>query len=72
LGAEGAVSGLYPPDFCDPPQPDADSGGQLAKGQTVTGNLCYEIASDDASTLRLLGIAIGPSRVHFLVWFALR
>jgi hypothetical protein len=72
LGAEGEVSGLYPPDFCEPPQPDADSGGQLVKGQTVTGNLCYEIASDDASTLRLMGVASGPSSPQYLVWFALR
>lgn len=72
LGAQGEVSGLYPPDFCEPPQPDADSGGQLAKGQTVTGNLCYEIASDDASTLRLLGLATGTGRTQYLVWFALR
>jgi hypothetical protein len=72
LGAQGEVSGLYPPDFCDPPQPDADSGGQLAKGQTVTGNLCYEIASDDASTLRLLGLAAGTGGPPYLVWFALR
>jgi hypothetical protein len=66
------VSGLYPPDFCDPPQPDADSGGQLAKGQTVTGNLCYEIASDDAATLRLLGLAAGTGGPQYLVWFAVR
>lgn len=72
LGAEGEVSGLYPPDFCEPPQPDADSGGQLVTGQTVTGNLCYEIASDDASTLRLMGVASGPSSPQYLVWFALR
>jgi hypothetical protein len=38
----------------------------------VTGNLCYEIASDDASTLRLPGLATGTSHTHFLVWFALR
>jgi hypothetical protein len=72
LGTEGEVSGLYPPDFCEPPQPDADSGGQLVKGQTVTGNLCYEIESDDASTLRLMGVASGPSSPQYLVWFALR
>lgn len=72
LGAEGEVSGLYPPDFCEPPQPDADSGGQLVTGQTVTGNLCYEIASGDASTLRLMGVASGPGSPQYLVWFALR
>jgi hypothetical protein len=37
----------------------------------VTG-LCYEISSDDASSLRLLGLGIGPARTHFRVWFALR
>jgi hypothetical protein len=72
LGTQGEVSGLYPPDFCDPPQPDADSGGQLVKGQTVTGNLCYEIASDDARTLRLGGFALGAGSPQYLVWFALR
>jgi hypothetical protein len=72
LGAQGEVSGLYPPDFCEPPQPDADSGGQFVKGQTVTGNLCYEIAADDASSLRLLGVASSPSSPQYLVWFALR
>jgi hypothetical protein len=38
----------------------------------VTGNLCYEIASDDSSTLRLLGLAMGNGRPQYLVWFALR
>jgi hypothetical protein len=75
LGAQGEVSGLYPPDYCEPPQPDADSGGQLTTGQTVTGNLCYVIASDDASSLRLLGVAHRPGSPvspQYLVWFALR
>jgi hypothetical protein len=72
LGAEGEVGGLYPPDFCQPPQPDADSGGSLSTGQTVTGDLCYEISTDDASTLRLLGEASSPGRPQFLVWFKLR
>lgn len=72
LGAAGDVSGLYPPDFCEPPQPDADSGGQISVGQTVKGNLCYEIRSGDASTLRLLGIARSQSSPGYLVWFALR
>lgn len=72
LGAAGDVSGLYPPDFCEPPQPDADSGGQFSVGQTVRGNLCYEIGSGDASTLLLLGTANSPSSPGYLVWFALR
>jgi hypothetical protein len=72
LGAAGDVGGLYPPDFCAPTQPDADSGGSVSPGQTVQGNLCYEIGSGDASTLRLAGIATGQTRPQYLVWFALR
>jgi hypothetical protein len=73
LGTMGEASGLYPPDFCEPPQPDADSGGSAVKGQTVTGNLCYEISTDDASTLKLLGVARSRAGLpRYLVWFALR
>jgi hypothetical protein len=63
---------LYPPDYCQPPQPAAHSGGNLSMGQTVTGSLCYEISSDDASSLRLMGVASSPSGPQYLVWFALR
>jgi len=73
LGTMGEVNAVYPPDFCEPPLPDADSGGSAVKGQTVTGNLCYEISTDDASTLKLLGVARSQiGRPQFLVWFALR
>jgi hypothetical protein len=41
-------------------------------GQTVTGNLCFEIASSDASTLLLYGTATTPADSFKTVYFALR
>ena len=45
-------------------QPGLGAAGQISSGQTVSGTLCYEIASDDASSLRLSGVAPvgGPER----------
>jgi hypothetical protein len=41
-------------------------------GQTVTGNLCFEIVSSDASTLLLYGTATTPADSFKIVYFALR
>jgi hypothetical protein len=62
---------IYPPDGCRPPQPDLGSGGSLSPGQSMTGNLCYEIHSDDAGTLLLSGQAL-KGKAERTVWFALR
>lgn len=57
---------------CSPPPLDLESIGIVSSGQGGTGNLCYEIASNDAGTLLLTGdsdaTAVGGSRV----WFAPR
>jgi hypothetical protein len=45
--------------------------GQVFSGQAKTGNLCYEIASNDASSLFLTGYVEWRSGER-LVWFALR
>jgi hypothetical protein len=65
LDAEGAGNAPYQVGYCTPPPVDLSAVGQVLSGQTETGNLCYEIASDDASTLLLSGTA-------FVNWFALR
>lgn len=73
LSAQGDLSGqyVYPPDVCEPPQPDLGDTGHISGGQTVTANLCYEIPSQDASTIRLSGEAV-PGGLERFVWFALR
>ena len=62
---------IYPPDSCEPPQPDLGSGDPVSPGQSTTGNLCYEIRSDDAGTLLLSGQA-RKGHTEKTVWFALR
>lgn len=59
--AERGSGLLYAPDSCTPPQPDLGDVGQVVTGQAVTGNLCYEIASNDASTLFLTSPFRHPS-----------
>jgi hypothetical protein len=62
-----------PDTSCHPPPPDLGEPGYIDLGQTVTGNICYEIASDDASTLLLSGlVAVGGSVAERQVRFALR
>jgi hypothetical protein len=61
----------YTPDTCEPPQPDLGTVGQVSSGATVTGNLCYEIATNDAATLMLTGyVPTGTNPRQ--AWFALR
>jgi hypothetical protein len=43
----------------------------IPSGQTVTGNLCFEIATSDASSLLLSGWAAADASQRE-VWFALR
>lgn len=72
LGAAVDLSGAYPPDSCQPPQPDLGAMTQVPSGQTVTGDLCYEIPSADASTLALLGWVNSNPRGFGPIWLALR
>lgn len=60
----------YAPDACEPPQPDLGTVGQVSSGTSVTGNLCYEIATNDAATLMLTGYVETGSGDR-QVWFAL-
>lgn len=60
----------YPPDACEPPQPDLGKVQQVSSGTTVTGNLCYEIATNDAPTLMLTGF-VETGTNDRPVWFAL-
>jgi hypothetical protein len=71
MWAEGRGYTIYPPDSCQPPQPDIGSAGRLSSGESTTGNLCYEIHSKDAGTLMLSGQAM-KGKVLRTVWFALR
>jgi hypothetical protein len=71
MWAEGRAYTIYPPDGCQPPQPDLGSAGRLSAGESTTGNLCYEIRSKDASTLLLSGQAL-KGKTRRTVWFALR
>ena len=64
-------SAKYTPDACEPPQPDLGTVGQVSSGTTVTGNLCYEIATNDAPTLMLTGY-VETGNGDRQVWFALR
>jgi hypothetical protein len=67
--AEGAGNAGYNVDGCRPPPLDLDSDfTPVSSGQTVTGNLCFEIASNDAASLLLQGRGVDglPG------WFALR
>jgi hypothetical protein len=75
LKAEGAGKVRYEP-TCTPPQPLGSIDPVLA-GQTDAGNVCFEIASDDANSLLLTGFAAtGARTAHYPfrrpVWFALQ
>ena len=71
LGAEGAGNALYQL-ACTPPPPDLSAVTEAsAPGQTLTGNLCFEIASSEASTLLLVGTATTPEDTFKNVYFAL-
>jgi hypothetical protein len=66
--AVGASNVGYNGYGCTPPPLDLNSDfTPVSSGQTVTGNLCFEIASNDAASLLLQGQGIGLP-----VWFALR
>ena len=68
--AEGAGNAGYSVDACQPPPLDLDSDfTPVFSGQTVTGNLCFEIASNDAASLLLQG---GRGMDGLPAWFALR
>jgi hypothetical protein len=54
---------------CTPPPLDLSSVSQVQSGQTVTGNLCFEILSGAAAKLML----DAPGRIQGgVIWFALR
>jgi hypothetical protein len=72
LVTEGAGHVSYAADYqCTTPAPDLGVVGQVLSGQTETGNLCFVVASNDASTLRLNGPPT-PDEMQVPVWFALR
>ena len=72
LGAEGARKAQYRL-ACTPPPLDLSAVPDLAdSGQTVTGNLCFEVASSDASTLMLFGTVTTPNDYYKTAYFALR
>jgi hypothetical protein len=64
---------LYKPNTCVPPPLDLGSIGTVDLGQTETGNLCFTIASTDATTLLLQGWYVDPPRHPGPLpdWFAL-
>ena len=71
IEVEGARNAAYELTECTPPPLDLTAVGQVLPGQTEIGNLCFEIASNDASTLLLSG-QVMKSNTHQTVWFALR
>jgi hypothetical protein len=72
LGAEGAGSKQYRLSCTPPPLDLATVLDSTYSAQTVTGNLCFDIASNDASTLLLFGTATTPADSFKTVYFALR
>ena len=55
------------------PKPDAQGNGEdIFSGQSVRGNICFEIASNDASTLKLYVERPYNESNKPIVWFALR
>jgi hypothetical protein len=68
LNLEGAHNASYRYEACVPPSPDIDGSGSLFSGQSATGNLCYEIAQNDADSVMLTGYSEASGNV----WFALR
>jgi hypothetical protein len=71
LSAEGAHNTPYQQLGCVSPPPDLYVVGDVSSGQSVTGDLCYEIASNDADSLMLSTHLLrgGGGRP---LWFALR
>jgi len=72
LGVEGAGKAEYRISCTPPPLDLSAVTDPVYPGQTVTGNLCFEIASSDASTLLLFGTATTPADSYKTVYFALR
>ena len=71
LGAVGPGNVRYQL-ACTPPPLDLSSVADASsQGQTLTGNLCFEIASSDASGLLLFGTATTPEDTFKNVYFAL-
>jgi len=68
---EGANNTLYKPDSCVPPLYPLSSGGTVYPGQSGSGNLCFTIASTDASVLLLRTLDATPKTGPFPIWFAL-
>jgi len=57
---------------CTPPPLDLSAVLLVSPGQAETGNLCFEIASNDANTLMLEGQGVTAHTGQRIVWFALR
>lgn len=51
-------------------QPKAEANSPVESNQTVSGNICFQVATGDASSLVL--VASGQSKPVQQVWFALR
>ena len=73
LDVIGSHNVAYRPGDCpgDAPPPALDSvvpSGLLNSGQSATGNVCWQIATNDASTLEL---HIDPNFAYPVSWFAL-
>jgi hypothetical protein len=72
LHTEGQGNAEYDTFGCEPPPLDLSSYfTPVFSGQTVTGNLCFEIASNDAASLLLTGEGMAGD-AELPVWFALR
>jgi len=72
LGVVGARNARYQLG-CTPPPLDLSAVVDATdSGQTATGNICFEIASSDASTLVLFGTVTTPDDYYKTVYFALR
>ena len=70
VGSQGAT---YSPDGCEPPAPTLDSvESNVFSGQTITANLCFKIAANDAGVLMLTADAPVQNYIESQVWFALR
>ena len=70
IRAEGQGDAPYTT-YCIPPGYELGYGTQVFSGQTLTGNLCFEIASNDAASLLLTGNGMAGA-AELPVWFALR
>jgi hypothetical protein len=69
LDAVGADNASYRPTGCIPPPADLSLVGDVFAGQTVTGNVCYAIASTGTMPLMLTMARPGG---RGSIWFALR